>query len=122
MKKNISIFFICTIMALACNKKASPSKTVTERGAATAPAKTEDAAAANKPADTGSKTIQPNVAEAGGKTLYSAKCTRCHADKGVENFTADRWDTILNSMIPKAKLTDEEALQVKAYIKANCKK
>jgi len=57
-----------------------------------------------------------------GQTVYTNRCGRCHGLKKTENYTAQQWDNILRSMIPKAKLNDYEARQVTAYVMANAKK
>jgi len=57
-----------------------------------------------------------------GQTVYTSRCGRCHGLKKTENYTAQQWDNILKSMIPKAKLNDDEAKQVTAYVMANAKK
>lgn len=51
-----------------------------------------------------------------GQTIYTTRCGRCHGLKKTENYTAQQWDNILKSMIPKAKLNDDEAKQVTAYV------
>src|SRR2546423_12350499 len=56
-----------------------------------------------------------------GKTVYTAKCGKCHGLKNTTNYTADRWNSILKAMIPKAKLNDTEAQQVTAYVLSNAK-
>jgi mono/diheme cytochrome c family protein len=56
-----------------------------------------------------------------GRTIYTTKCTKCHGDKGVSNYTATTWDGILKYMAPNAKLTPTETAQVTAYVKANAK-
>lgn len=59
---------------------------------------------------------------AGGKTIYITRCNRCHALKKTEKFTQQQWNNILKSMIPKARLNDDEAKQVTTYVMANAKK
>jgi mono/diheme cytochrome c family protein len=56
-----------------------------------------------------------------GQTLYTNRCGRCHGLKNTENYTQQRWENILKTMIPKARLNDEEAKQVTAYVLANAK-
>lgn len=59
---------------------------------------------------------------AAGKTLYKGKCNRCHDLKKPDAYTAERWTSILQTMIPRARLSDEQAKQVRAYVVANAKK
>ncbi len=56
-----------------------------------------------------------------GQSIYVNRCGRCHGLKNTEKYTQQQWETILKSMIPKAKLNDEEAKQVTAYVMANSK-
>lgn len=65
--------------------------------------------------------VEPNLLAA-GQVVYETKCTRCHALKVVDLYTPQRWDGILKIMVPKAKLTESEAGQVTAYVRANAKK
>ena len=57
-----------------------------------------------------------------GQTIYTNRCGRCHGLKKTENYTAQQWENILKSMIPKARLNDDEAKQVTAYVLTNAKK
>ena len=57
-----------------------------------------------------------------GQTIYTNRCARCHGLKKTENYTAQQWEVILKSMIPKARLNDDEAKQVTAYVMTNAKK
>lgn len=112
MKKIISLFLILSLVIIACSKKTTSSKTVTTTTTTTAPA-----IEIPKPANT---TDMAMVAE--GKNVYEGKCGRCHGLKNTGDYTAERWDGILRSMVPKAKLNDMETQQVTAYVKANAKK
>lgn len=98
MKKVLVLSVFTLIITAACHKKAAPTAAVP---AGPAP--------------------DPALVEA-GKNVYAAKCTKCHAAKVVENYTADRWAGILKSMIPKAKLDETEAAQVTAFVTAGAKK
>ena len=98
MKKVLVLSVMIVFIAAACHKKAAPTTAV-------------PAAAAPDPA----------LVEA-GKNVYATKCTKCHAAKVVENYTAEKWVGILASMIPKAKLDDTEAAQVTAFVNAGAKK
>jgi mono/diheme cytochrome c family protein len=105
MKKVLTLSAFIVIVAAACHKKAVPATTQTM------PDSSAPAVAAADPA-----TVEA------GHAIYTTKCTKCHALKVVDNYTADRWVGILKSMIPKAKLDDTEAAQVTAYVNANAKK
>ena len=59
---------------------------------------------------------------AAGKTIYDGKCNRCHDLKSTDAYTADSWKPILKRMIPMAKLNDDEAKQVSAYVLFHSKK
>jgi hypothetical protein len=98
MKKVLVLSVLIVFIAAACHKKAAPTTAVP---AAAAP----DAA----------------LVEA-GKNVYATKCTKCHAAKVVENYTAEKWVGILAAMIPKAKLDDTETAQVTAFVNAGAKK
>jgi mono/diheme cytochrome c family protein len=63
----------------------------------------------------------PDVASA-GQTIYTTRCGRCHGLKKTENYTQQRWENILKSMIPKARLNGDEAKQVTAYVMEHAKK
>ena len=101
MKKTLAIVVVITLMVAACSHKMAPAATKTEQAQ---PAVVDDA------------TI------AAGQTLYTSRCGTCHGLKKVERYTVTEWAHILNSMAPKAKLTDVETQQVTAYVNANAKK
>ena len=58
--------------------------------------------------------IKADIGE--GKVIFMRDCTKCHAQKTVENFTSAQWSNILPRMIVKAQLNDTESRQVTAYI------
>lgn len=84
----------------------------------TAPVKTDTST-------TTSTTTTPIVTTSGdavaGKSTYVANCGRCHGLKDPGEFTAAQWVPIVNSMAPKARLTDTEKGNVLAYVQANAK-
>jgi mono/diheme cytochrome c family protein len=57
-----------------------------------------------------------------GKGIYTTKCSKCHGAKDVTAYTTTRWEGILKSMIPKAKLDETESQQVTAYVMEYAKK
>lgn len=105
MKKIVIGVYIVLIAAVACSPKASPSVT-----AVTIP----EASAVSSDGTTISA----------GQTIFTTKCTKCHAAKTnvVASKPYEDLRPILASMVKKAKLSNEEVQQVSAYVYANSKK
>ena len=59
---------------------------------------------------------------AAGKLVFDTRCTRCHDLKAVDAYSSERWTTILQTMIPRARLNEEQAKQVRSYVMAYAKK
>ncbi|RYZ21703.1 MAG: hypothetical protein EOO16_11990 [Chitinophagaceae bacterium] len=112
--KKILFVTMAAATVIACTRKASPTASTTSPEPATVSTTPSSAPVATKTAATA--TIEA------GHSIYTAKCGRCHGLKEVSNYTAERWVPIMNSMAPKAKLTEEETAQVLAYVQANAKK
>jgi len=112
MKKLLFLLFTSSLIIIACSKKTVATKEV----AVNTTTETQSA-------EIGKSNVE--VAEvsvlASGKTIYETKCTRCHGMKRTASYTANRWDGILKSMAPKARLTETETEQVTAYVRANAK-
>lgn len=51
-----------------------------------------------------------------GKTIFETACKRCHDLPEPTKFTSVEWVGIMNSMAPKAKLTDEQHQWVYDYV------
>lgn len=66
------------------------------------------------------ETMKPDTLA--GKQIFTARCGRCHGLPGTKQFTAEKWDNILPDMFPRARLTNEEALHVRAFVLFNAKK
>ena len=132
MKKGILVLTVFMAGIIACSKKitttTSTTTDVTPAPVVTAPTvpdkpKSEEVVPAKeetKPVIAGANDTDPNLIA--GRIIYTGKCAKCHAAKPVEEFTATRWDGILRSMIPKARLGFDESAQVTAYVKAHSKK
>lgn len=108
MKATISIVILALIV-FACHRKtfSSSDNIIISNKIPAANSKTETAA--------------PGLASA-GKTVYVNRCGRCHGLKNTAKYTQQQWENILKSMITKAKLNDDDAKQVTAYVMANAKK
>lgn len=105
MKARITIL-ILAIIVFACHRKTVASS--------------DNIIISNK-TDTETKVANPEVASA-GQTVYTNRCGRCHYLKTVQDYTTQQWTNILKSMIPKAKLNDDEAKQITAYVMEHAKK
>ena len=103
--KKIFFFSVLVLIMAACHRKTA-------------------AAASEAPKTTEAPKVDAAQAEliAHGQTVYTNRCGRCHNLKTTTDFTPQRWEGILKSMIPKAKLNETEAQQVTAYVMANAKK
>lgn len=56
-----------------------------------------------------------------GKMIWQSKCQKCHKLYDPSSHTIPKWEGILTRMNPKAKLTEDEAGKVRAYILTNAK-
>lgn len=101
MKKIITIS-ILSLIAFACSHKTASTVTKTE-------VKTEK---------TESATVS-NAQFTAGKTLYTAKCGRCHKLYNPNRGNMTQWTKWINRMAPKAKLTAEEKQLVTDYVSVN---
>lgn len=104
MKKTIFVLAVIITIMQACQKKGLP--TITTR--TTEP---------EKPV-TVMVDVKPDMAM--GKIIFTNHCGRCHDLPDPAQYTAPRWDGILKSMIPRARLDKEQEIHVTAFIKANC--
>ena len=112
MKRLLSLLLLLAIIMIACSKKTVATKEVA----------TESAQAVQPETSKSTGEVADVNLIAAGKTIYETKCTRCHGMKPTDFYTPERWDGILKTMVPKAKLTEGETEQVTAYVKANAKK
>lgn len=51
-----------------------------------------------------------------GKKLMEGRCTKCHKLHEPTEFSAEKWNRILDKMQPKAKITDNERASIYAYV------
>ncbi|MFT5778676.1 MAG: hypothetical protein ACI837_001632 [Crocinitomicaceae bacterium] len=52
-----------------------------------------------------------------GKVIWLTDCTKCHyGQKVIEDYTKLQWEGILPKMIKNAKLNDDKARQIRAYV------
>jgi mono/diheme cytochrome c family protein len=110
MKKASTIIFLALIV-FACSRK-----TVNTSETAASPAATSASTEATKTEAAHAALVEQ------GKTVYTSRCGRCHGLKDVTAYTTTRWEGILKSMAPKAKLNETETQQVAAYVMEYAKK
>lgn len=56
-----------------------------------------------------------------GQTIYMSNCGKCHKLIRPMDKSLDKWNSVLPSMIHKAKLSDADGALVRAYVMANLK-
>jgi len=108
MKHTKSIFalaFSAMIIFTACSHKSTPT---TAAAPQQAPVQFNMMTAAS-----------PSVVE--GEKVYNAKCGKCHDLKKPSEYNAKEWTSIMRSMAPKAKLSEEERSNVMAYVENGAK-
>ena len=113
MKKLLSALLILSLIVIACSKKT----VATKDNAINTSAETPSAETSKSNAEVTDASLL-----AAGKAIYETKCTRCHGMKPTTFYTADRWNGILKSMVPKARLTETETQEVTAFVRANAKR
>ncbi len=104
----VSVIFLIT--SVSCQKKSLPAITGREAGS---PIRT---VFSYPPASTAAPdTIQ-------GKAIFMARCSRCHGLPDPHQYTEGRWDVILESMLPRTRMSNANAVHVRAYVLANAVK
>lgn len=51
-----------------------------------------------------------------GHDIYVTSCNKCHGLKSADSRTKEQWTKVLDSMAPKAKLTEEQKGLVYKYL------
>src|SRR5262245_50852033 len=96
---------VALVCIIACTKKAMP--TIPERPR-------EEVLSKDK---TVTRAITPDVSQ--GKSIFMNRCGRCHDLPQPSQYNANRWEKILATMAPKARLNEDQAIHVKAYLVEN---
>ncbi|HUM98313.1 MAG TPA: hypothetical protein PK275_10675 [Chitinophagaceae bacterium] len=106
MKKWVPILFL----VVACNRQTLP--VITDRNAAKPKIDNEIYPPAG--------TVKEDLVI--GKTIFTNRCGRCHGLPDPALFQTNKWESILTIMIPRAKLNQEQAVHVRAYVLENAAK
>jgi hypothetical protein len=109
MKKPVLPIILCLAVLISCQKKSMP--VITERK--------QDPSRKNMVSSV-NENIVPDTSL--GKTIFQARCTRCHDLPSADQYTASRWEGILASMMPKARLNQEQQVHITAYLKTHAAK
>lgn len=51
-----------------------------------------------------------------GQTIFTTKCTECHANQVITDLSEKKWLHEIDDMSPKAKLSADEKLKLTKYI------
>jgi hypothetical protein len=106
MKHLFFMALILSVWLLGCQKKSVP--VITER-------KSEPPKIARLYPPEGS--VLPDTLM--GKTVFINRCSRCHGLPDLQKYTRERWEDILESMIPGAGINQENAVHIRAYVLAS---
>ena len=110
IKRSLGAFVIVVSLFVGCHSKAVPvinSRTEFPP----APRSSTRPLAENSP-----------EAIAAGKAIFETRCNRCHDLKIVDAYTTERWSSILPTMIPRARLNEEQAKELRSYVMAGARK
>lgn len=107
MNKPIIIIIFLLIVS-ACQKKSVPTIT----GRTSKPNKEKSTPLPG--------TIAPDTAI--GKIIFVNRCGKCHGLPLPSQFNEKMWGEILISMMPKARLKNEQKIHLTAYVMDNAKK
>ena len=64
--------------------------------------------------------VKPDIER--GKVIFANRCGKCHGLTKPDDYTAKRWEEILSYMIPRARLSNEHGVHVRAYLEVNAAK
>jgi len=118
MKRILSVSFVIALVVVACSRSTVANKEpVIPRRETSTTSTADSTTVVSQPAE-----LTDVASISLGKTVFETRCGRCHGLKNTSDYTAERWNGILKSMTPRARLTLTEIQQVTAYVKANAKK
>lgn len=101
VNKQLIVAFATFLIAWACSPKAIPVISDREK-------------VADVKASVVNKNIRPDTTK--GHALFMNRCGRCHVLPDPAAYNSIRWNSILERMIPRARLDTVEGIHVKAFI------
>jgi cytochrome c5 len=108
--KPLLALFVTVHMLAACTRKSVPVITTRE-----APSFKPDISIYAEPGTVTADTLQ-------GKSVFMARCERCHGIPDPLVYTVSQWEDILERMIPRARIGKENAVHVRGYILSKVKR
>ena len=105
MKKIIYSSVIILFVLVACHKKSVPVIT----------------ARSTEPVFTSPDTLHSAPDMEAGRLVFTNRCGSCHGLPETEKYTVKRWETIMVSMAPRARLDKMQAANVSAYVRSHAK-
>jgi cytochrome c5 len=111
IKKTITLCSLVTLSIIMVNCS-STKKTTAIPGASNASPEAKVAEA---------KKNYNDAQMAEGKTLWESNCAKCHKLFTPESRDVEKWEAVLPRMVKRAKLSDQQAGMVRAYLITNAK-
>ena len=118
--KQLLVFFALLLCLTACHKRLVPVSAPSSGSTGSATINNPEGVQSSEAAAT--PTISSNSADMlAGSKIYRASCGKCHELKDAGSYKKIQWNSIMNTMAPKAKLDDQQKSQVLAYVLYNAK-
>lgn len=106
MKKYVAVICCIMIVILSCQKKSMP--VISERSSKPETSK----------ADTGIVIADTER----GRVVFTNRCGRCHGLPEPILYSVKRWETIMDNMASRARLSKADRVHVTAWVNLNAKK
>ncbi len=106
MRNAVALLVFILTLAIACTKKVGPAIT----------ARTIEP----PPPAIATVDVKPDIET--GKTIFTTRCGRCHGLPEPSKYPEQKWQPILASMMPKARLNKEQEMHLTVYINENAAK
>ncbi|MGI9087362.1 MAG: hypothetical protein ACR2HH_06425 [Chthoniobacterales bacterium] len=53
-----------------------------------------------------------------GRKILTTRCTECHLQQPIQNYTVPQWHAIVRVMAPRAKLSEADRAALESYLVA----
>lgn len=106
MKKYVAVIACIMIVILSCQKKSMPVISARNTNPGTSKA------------DTGIVVADTER----GRVVFTNRCGRCHGLPEPILYSVKRWETIMDNMASRARLSKADRVHVTAWVNLNAKK